>query len=77
MCVCVCVCAYVNNEFYNSAITKPIVCARIVVEMSSHVTARMLRIKSEWSIQAIAVTGHVKFFRKSKMAAKPHDLHSA
>ncbi len=31
--------------------------------------------KSMWSIQMFAVT--VKFFRKSKMAAKLHDLHSA
>ncbi len=26
------------NEFYNSAITKSVVCSRIVVEMGSHLT---------------------------------------
>ncbi len=30
-----------DSAFYNSAITKPVVCARIVVEMGSHLTKRV------------------------------------
>ena len=46
-------------------------------DFSEMTQTRMLCIKSMWSIHMFAVTGHVKFFRKSKMAAKPRDLHSA
>ncbi len=47
MCVCVCVCLCVclggmNHIFYNSAISKHVIRARIKVEMGSHPTKRFL-----------------------------------
>ncbi len=40
-CVPVCLSRVVRVTFYNSAITKPIVCACIVVEMGSHLTKKV------------------------------------
>ncbi len=37
--------AHAEHEFYNSAITKPVVCARIVIEIGSHLT-KMVPVQS-------------------------------